>query len=230
MSKCTATSKRTHERCGAQAMRGMSVCYHHGGRSLKGVASPRYKDGSRSKYMPVNMRKDYLRALNDPQLLELRRDIALSESRLLDVLKRVNAGESGRLWKLLNNCYQEMLDARRANDGVLVAARLNQLGDLIQRGIADYAAWGEVREVIESGRKLRETERKMLVAERMMITNEKAMSLMGAVADMVKTALTTHVPDPMLQRAVLIAISDGMGRLLMREDAVESTAVVVAAG
>ena len=188
------------------------------------MASPRYKDGSRSKYLPANMAKDYQRALQDPELLGLRRDIALSESRLLDVLKRVNAGESGRLWKMLQAAYNAMLKARAENDGAVVAAKLNDLGSLIQRGIADYAAWGEVREVVEAGRKLRETEHKRLVAMQQMITNERAMNLMGAVADMVKTALTAHVPDPMLQRAVLIAISDGMGQLLTREAAVESTA------
>jgi hypothetical protein len=42
---CTATSKRTKKPCRARAMRGVNVCYHHGGRSLRGFAHPNYKHG-----------------------------------------------------------------------------------------------------------------------------------------------------------------------------------------
>jgi hypothetical protein len=42
---CTATSKRTKQPCRARAMRGVNVCYHHGGRSLRGFAHPNYRHG-----------------------------------------------------------------------------------------------------------------------------------------------------------------------------------------
>ncbi len=45
--RCTATSKRTKQRCGAPAERGMSVCRFHGARAgtPKGRAHGQYKHG-----------------------------------------------------------------------------------------------------------------------------------------------------------------------------------------
>ena len=42
---CTAHSKRTHQPCRARAMKGMNVCYHHGGKSRRGFVHPNYKHG-----------------------------------------------------------------------------------------------------------------------------------------------------------------------------------------
>jgi hypothetical protein len=207
--QCHAKSKRTGLPCKEPAMRGQSVCYHHGGKSLRGIASPRYKTGEYSKYLPTAMAKDYIRVLNDPELLACRRDIALNEARLLDVLKRVSAGESGKLWLLLDSTYEAMLEAKAKGDGAEVAAKLNMLGDLIKRGKGDYAAWGEIREIMEAGRKLRETEHKRLIAMQQMITNEQAMNLVAALVGTVRS----HISD----RATLAAISDDLVRLVNRE-------------
>lgn len=46
---CKAKSKRTGQRCHARAMRGQDVCYHHGGKSRRGIAHPNYKHGYYSK-------------------------------------------------------------------------------------------------------------------------------------------------------------------------------------
>ena len=45
--RCTATSKRTHERCRAPAVRGWAVCYHHGagGGAPKGERNGAYRHG-----------------------------------------------------------------------------------------------------------------------------------------------------------------------------------------
>lgn len=209
MTQCSANSKRTGERCRDKAMRGHSVCYHHGGATPRGFANPNTKHGKYSKFLPDSLAKNYNKALHDPDLLALRDAIALFESRLLDVLKRVNAGESGRLWKMLQAAYNAMLEARAQNDGAQVAARLNDIGSLIQRGIADYAAWGEVREVVEQGRKLRETEHKRLVAMQMMVSKEEQMNLVAALVSMVRR----HISD----RDTLAAISTDLIGILNHE-------------
>ncbi len=50
--QCTATSKRTGERCRKSAMLGRTVCLAHGGRTPRGVASPHFKHGRHSKQLP----------------------------------------------------------------------------------------------------------------------------------------------------------------------------------
>jgi len=60
--RCTATSKRTGERCKGPAVRGWTVCRFHGagGGHGSGKANPAYKHGMRSGEF-VEMRK----AIND---------------------------------------------------------------------------------------------------------------------------------------------------------------------
>jgi hypothetical protein len=49
--RCSATSKRTHERCKAPAVRGWAVCRFHGARggAPKGEANGSYKHGLQTK-------------------------------------------------------------------------------------------------------------------------------------------------------------------------------------
>jgi hypothetical protein len=65
MTQCTAHSKRTGERCKAQAITGRHLCRHHGGKSLEGIANPNYKDGRYSRVMPKRLMDTYKRAAND---------------------------------------------------------------------------------------------------------------------------------------------------------------------
>ena len=47
--RCTAKSKRSQQRCKNWAMRERAVCRFHGGKSYRGLASPRYVHGYYSK-------------------------------------------------------------------------------------------------------------------------------------------------------------------------------------
>jgi hypothetical protein len=71
---CTATSKRTKQPCRARAMHGMTVCYHHGGRSLRGIAHPNYKHGFYCKEPSILLLvafEAYRRELQRQQIAEI---------------------------------------------------------------------------------------------------------------------------------------------------------------
>jgi hypothetical protein len=57
--RCTATSKRTRERCKAPAVKGRAVCRFHGagGGHGTGIANPAYKHGLRAREW-TEMRKE----------------------------------------------------------------------------------------------------------------------------------------------------------------------------
>ena len=46
-------------------MRGMEVCYHHGGKSLKGIASPSFEHGRYSRYMPKELAPVFKAVIED---------------------------------------------------------------------------------------------------------------------------------------------------------------------
>lgn len=73
-------------------------CYWHGGsqRSTAGVQLPPHQLTSRwANEIPARMLDKYTLAADDPDILSLHADLALVDARLAEVLKRVDAGESG---------------------------------------------------------------------------------------------------------------------------------------
>lgn len=181
-------------------------CRYHGGKSLSGIASPTFKTGRYSKYLPERMLARYKQAASDPELLAMRSDIALLDARLSDVLGRVDTGEAGALWRAAREMYADARDAMADKDAARLSVALTALGGLLDKGVADWAAWDEVRSLLEQRRKLAESEVKREVLAQQMVKVDQAMVLVSALVDSVKR----HVTD----RDTLASISADFGRLL----------------
>ena len=207
--QCNATSKRTGEACKARAVNGSTKCYHHGGKTPSGIASPNLKHGRYSRYLPARLSGQYEASKNDPALLELREDIALIDSRLSDLIVRVDTGESGQIWKDLVETYSELDIAIRKKDSVSMMQSLTELNRLVNLGKDDYRAWSEIHEVIEQRRRLVESERKRLVEAKQTLTIDQAMLMISALTDIIRT----HVTD----RKILSAITADVDKLIMVE-------------
>ncbi len=187
-------------------MIGRTVCYMHGGKTPAGMASPHTKHGRYSKYLPARLLERYQEARTDEELLALREEIALLDARLTDLLKRVDTGESGAIWRELKSTYQEFATSRDHGDVPRMTECLGAMERLINRGISDYAAWHEVGLVLEQRRRLVESERKRLVELQQVITTEHAMTLLAVVVDVIRR----HVQDT----GVLANISADISRLV----------------
>ncbi len=74
--QCKAQAKQTGNQCRRYAMIGKEVCMMHGGKSRGGVASPRFKNGRYSRYLPHGLLERYSEIVIDPRLLEMREEIA----------------------------------------------------------------------------------------------------------------------------------------------------------
>lgn len=204
--QCTAIVRKTQQQCRRRAVEGRKVCQVHGGATPRGIASPHYKDGRYSKYLPARLAARYQEARTDGELLALREDIALTDARLGDLLARVDTGESGALWRQLMAAREELLVRRKASDTLGQMAALNLIMELIAQGHADYRAWGEVAVVLDQRRRLVESERKRLVEMQQMISSERMMVLLGAVVGVIQE----HVTD----RSVLSGITTGIQKLI----------------
>jgi len=200
--KCTAKSKRSGKRCRRDAMLGRNVCYIHGGKTPRGLASPHTKLGRWSKDLPLRLAARYQESQGDHRLLELREDIALLDARTSDVLQRVDTGESGEKWRQLRQAWAEY---KRAGSGDAQAAALGWVGALITIGADDWAAWDNVRTLLEQRRRLVESERRRVVELQQVITAERAALLFGLITETIRR----HVKDP----AALGAIAEELGRL-----------------
>ena len=163
------------------------------------MASPTFVTGRYSKHLPTRLADQYLASRNDPELLALRDEVAIVDSRLNDLLDRVDSGESGALWK---QARKMMSDYRTTGEESFLYA----LEATINSALDDYAAWQEIQLLLEQRRKLVETERKRLVDMQQMITAERAMLLISAITDVIRR----NVND----RGTLARINSELGTLL----------------
>lgn len=179
-------------------MAGKSVCYHHGGATPVGVALPQFKSGRYSKHLPERLLEKYQVARQDPDILVLRDEIALADARLTDLLTRVDAGESGGLWKELKGLMEQLGTGVETADLDVARAALKGLAGVVKKGSNDAAAWQEVQSVLLLREHLVRSERLRLVQMQQMISVEQAMTLIAALTETVRR----HVTDGEALRSI----------------------------
>jgi hypothetical protein len=188
--KCGAKN-RQGEPCQRWALAGRTRCRLHGGKSLVGSACPHFRSGRYSAYVPERLRARYEQAEDDAELLSLRSELALLDARLMDLLSRVDSGESGHLWADLKRAHREFKIAQRGEDVARMHATLARVEHLIDSAVQDHVAWAEIGGLIEQRRRLAESESKRIVMLQQTITAEQALAMMRAIVDI----LTRHVRD-----------------------------------
>ncbi len=150
------------------------------------MANPAFKTGKYSKYMPERLLERYHDAVADPALLELDHEIALVDSRLADLLTRVDTGEAAKNWKEardINDAIQEALLTEQYGAIVLACTALDRL---ISPSLNDYEAWNQLTALLDQRRKLVESQRKRMIEQQQFVTVEQALLLVTAVVDSVK--------------------------------------------
>jgi len=208
-----ASNKPNPDRCGAKLRKSNPPrycqrypmpngrCHLHGGKSLKGPASATYQGKGFSKYFPSKkLGEIFARSFEDPELTRLRKDLAIVETRLVELIQSLNSEQSGILWKQIRKQHRELT---RSKPNSAKAAKLhNEIGDLIQRGSSDHFIWQEIGQQIDLRRRLLDSEIKRGLAAHQVMTAEEVKMLIDAVA----TLIREHVKD----RQALQKISDGL--------------------
>lgn len=202
--RCHAKSKRTGQQCQRPAMKGREVCYHHGGKSLRGIASKTFKHGKYSKSIPERLAARYQESLTDEELLSIRDDIALVSARLSDLLSRADAGEAGKTWKDARTAYDNLRYYMSKADKAGTTQALTDLDRLIGQGVSDHAVWDEIKDYLEQRRKLVESEQKRLVAMEQLISTEDAIVFASNILLIIKR----QVADPRVMAAIQADITE----------------------
>lgn len=181
-------------------------CRRHGGLSLAGAASPSFKTGAYSKYLPQRLLTHYEAGLSNPRLLELKEQIALVDARIVEQLQSLDTGENGATWRLLRDTFAELQQAMRGGDAAKLIIYVNSVAKLIEIGNQDVDTWESIYEAVEMRRKLAESERRAMLQAEQMLTLSEAMSMVGAIL----VAVKEHVKD----RAALAAINAHVAKIV----------------
>jgi hypothetical protein len=173
----------------------------HGGKSLRGVDSPRFKTGRYSKYLPDRLAEKYQEALSDPDLISLSNELALVDSQLTTQLEQwhetgMNRDGWAMAQKLCNELHQHTITGEQAKARGTMDRLRKLLDEENENNTA--AAWEFVGELIESRRRLVETERRRLNDEDHAVPIEKLMLFMAALLDIIRR----RVGDEKIQREI----------------------------
>jgi len=157
-------------------------CKKHGGKTPKGIAAPGLKDGALSHYIPPMMFEDVKRALNDPELLNLTKDLALVEGRIEELKKRVGSGASDKQWKALQQQWTALRKAMadKNEKGIREAGEAIQL--IVSTGASQVEIWAEIREWQDHRMKLVGAESKRRTQMRAIIAIEDALWVINKLA------------------------------------------------
>jgi len=218
--QCKAKSKRTGERCKANCVTGRDVCYHHGGKSLGGLASPRITHGLYSKFLPAKLSSQYENLLTLGQdLFRIDDETAALTTLIQEQLSKIEAGESGAAWGKLQSLYNEMeVLGQKPNKSAADIQQFNalflELGEVTNYGSMIYAARNEAVGLMEQKRKLVADERKDWAAKHQAMSFDRVMLLLTCVVQGFKVALEKHISDDDARKAVLIDTQGALNKVV----------------
>jgi len=162
-------------------------CRIHGGKTPMGPALPQFKGRGYSKALPKALLENYEASLRDEARIELAHEMGLIDTRLHQIVERLETGEGGALWQRLQQVWKDYQRAKGSEDDALdEVALLAEMGDLIERGEDDALVWAEITNLIERRRRLAESERKRLADLQQYVTADQALALYRTVLDSVR--------------------------------------------
>lgn len=165
-------------------------CRLHGGATPRGSVYPQFKDGRYSKALPERLAARYAAAEADPELLNLRSEIALVESLSTDALTSLDTGGAFTVFADLRRDWQQLLRLQANGKTAEAGVVLKQIGEGIERGASAGQTLDALTRLIDQRRKLVESEQKRLVAMQQILTTEQAMTFVGVVMGAVKAHVT----------------------------------------
>lgn len=185
-------------------------CHKHGGATPTGLALPQTVSGRYSKYLPTRLLSRYEAARTDPELLALRDEIGLLDTRIGQMVGALDTGESQEswaavlsLWSTFEDQFQALLDTGETPEDM--EPTVSKIASLIRSGMAEGYVWQEIRGLLKERTALVASERQRMVEMQQYVKAEKAVLFATAVMDSVRR----HVHD----RTVLAAISADLSRL-----------------
>lgn len=187
-------------KCSNAPMYPSTVCRIHGGGSIKKGTSPGRPPitGEYSKFPLIKMTNDkrvklrltdrVQEAMADPELVALRKPLALISLRVQDLIERLEQSEDPERWEKALDAFNDFALVYRGRGAAPDERKAyRRLSAIMEEAKNDYDAWQDIMKTIEVGRKLSESERKRLIQMKAVMTSEEvleiAMSLLNAVIE-----------------------------------------------
>lgn len=191
---------RKHLRCMSPVRCANGRCKKHGGKVPKGPAHHSFRSGEWSKWVPKTSAQDLLNAVNDPEYLSLRDDMAMNAIEVLNLTKQFQQGTDQQTWKKIDELATE-LERLLFSEGVTAfltamggeGSDLTRMGNIaeqlvkhIKQGRDEQRIFKEIGEATERRRKLVETETKRSMMEKNNMPADQVLHLFFSFVNVVK--------------------------------------------
>jgi hypothetical protein len=212
--RCTARSKvrmRGNDpdpRCRNYRAVGFTVCEDHGAAAQVGLAHHSTTHGRYSRVMPKKLTERFEALVTDPDVLNLSRDLALLDTRLEQLLTRIDENESEADWRRAGDAYRKLRAAMTSGDGAGITDALTALGRAFSSASAVDSNWRDIRDALQERRLIVESERRRLVDLHQMVTVEELMVFASALVSIVNQ----EVPDPRIRTSIALKVRGLLGR------------------
>ena len=189
--------------CRRHPLKGRRRCRLHGGKTPSGTASPHFKTGRYSRYLPTQIRQLYAIHCRDRKSNDLQDEIGLLTVHIGQLLQQAHAKASLDSFSTIQKMTTEIQKAVETNEKDRVVELVAQMKIVIQKGSEGSAIWDKIIDRIETRRRLVDTQRKYDIEMGRMLPVEEAHQFMTTLAIIVKEAHEAHLTDGVLSRAIL---------------------------
>lgn len=232
--RCTARAKHRikagegDERCRNYRAPGFTVCEFHGAATPVGMAAPGAKHGRYSRVMPRRLTQRFETLVTDTETLNLARDLALLDTRIEELLGRIDEGESETGWRRAGDAFTKLRAAMTTGDGQVIREQIQALTRAFAAATAGDSNWRDIRDALQERRLIVESERRRLVDLHQMVTVEELMVFANALVGIVNAEVAdqrTRTSIAMKVRGLLS--KEGRPSITVPVHAIEAKATTV---
>lgn len=198
--RCKSKAKTTGKRCRKDVVPGYEVCNTHGGKTPRGWDSVHTKHGGYIDNPQERLFERYQNAINDPQIVDLKAEIALITTRIGEMISNLaDAKRNGSIWNDVRDARDEIKRSMNSGDFKKMIAAYDYLDRVVIAGYEDQSIWDNLGRLVEQQRKLIESQHKLQTdADKLITIEDLTHSVMRLTAIIKK-----HVDD----RKILSAIN-----------------------
>jgi hypothetical protein len=186
---CSGVSRRTGLPCNQPALEN-GRCKFHGGKSPRGAANGMWKGERYVPSLPGGLMAAYEEAVSDPELLNITDEIALVQSRIHQLLEKLESQESFTRIKEIKTEWGNYKRALKREDTVAAGEAMRKLNHYIGEADHEYLVWEDLYKALGMRARLTKQEQKRRMEMHTLISTEEAISFVTEVMLVVKEHVT----------------------------------------
>ena len=205
---CGAKLRGKDRTCRKPPLRGKKRCRIHVGLSLSGTASPNYKTGKYSRYLPTNLRQRYAEFCRDRRGNDLQDEISLVTTHIANLIEQTHLKRSVSGLATIKKLVKDLVAAAQSQDLESVAKLHDRMTEALETEGNRAELWNTIMERVETRRRLVDTQRKYDIEMGRMLSINEAQEFMASMCMIIKTVCEQNINDRTLAQAILRQIND----------------------